>query len=328
MNAAGSVASKRPVGYRERTMRGWIPKGLLVLATVVATPSVASADARVSVRLTDHEGRPVDGSVTLVSQGATRSCRTTASRCTITAPAGTYTVTLRPVRGSAPPARTLRVPSSGTLSVALTAGPPRIRNRSAEGGTLQTARPSAPTTATSPTRPTTTPRRGTTVRRVVRPRVTTPRATSMRRTTTASTGVRRTTLGTNTVRRTTSNTTSSDDTERTGTSTGEEPATVSRTRAVAAGSLIQVTVRDLSSGDRLVVQGRVLDSAGRPVDATITVKRGDEVIGRVSTTASRFSIYDLDAGTYDAIVRSARGDTRRSRITVGSETSRVTLRVP
>ena len=312
-------------------MRGLIASGLLAVAGVLAVPAGASADARITVRLTDHEGRPVDGSVTLTSSAATRSCRTTASRCTLTVPAGTYTVVLRPARGSAPPARTLRVPASGTVALALTAGPPRVQSTSVQqtSTAVQRARPARRSTTTTATGGADVTRRATAVEGTRRPRTTTARRT------TSSTNVRR--AMTNTAARRATRTSPSPSTG-TGSSGATEGGSSTSTEepdgdSPSVGSLVGTSllgggsVRDLSSGDRLAVQGRVLDGAGRPVDATITVKRGDDVVGRVTTTSSRFSMYDLDAGTYDVVVRPSRGDATSRRVTVGSETLRITLRV-
>lgn len=305
--------------------RAFLSGILLGLAAAVAVPAVALADARVTVRLTDHEGRPVDGTVTLTSRNVTRSCRTTAARCTITAPAGTYTVTLRPARGTAPDSRTLRVPASGTISLALRAGPPEVRTTAV--GTPTSTRQARPARRTAPTATTTAPTGVTRAVRVPARRVTTqPRATRIRRATAVrtATAVRPTVSPAPPTGGSGSGSTSggSDDGEATPSSTPTATGTVARRIAVTQET------RDLSSGDELAVQGRVLDRLGRPTDATITVKRGDTVVGTVSTTAGSFSIYDLEEGTYDVSLRSSRGTTSTSRFTVGTGTSRVTLRVP
>ncbi len=297
-------------------MRGTALLGGILGLALLAAPPVARADARIAVRLTDHEGRPVDGTVTLTAGSVTRSCRTTASRCTITAPAGTYTVTLRPVRGAAPAPRTLRVPASGTISLALRAGAATMQTTAvATRTTTVRAEPSGTTSSTSPA-PT-----GSVTRAVRTPASRVTRTTGRR-----VSGVRRATA----VRPSTTVPTSASTSGGSGGETTTAPTSsgsVAR-RVDATSVLAGSTARDLASGDRLAVQGRVLDGAGRPTDATLTVKRGDEVVGTARTTAGSFSLYDLPAGTYDVALRSSRGTTATGRITVGSTTSRVTLRVP
>src|SRR3972149_3246385 len=92
----------------------------LILATAL-TPALASAQASVQFRLTDSVGRPLDGRVTMAGQPGTLACATTAGRCTVIAPGGSYTVTVAPTRESPPAPRSLTVPASG----ALTGGLPR-----------------------------------------------------------------------------------------------------------------------------------------------------------------------------------------------------------
>lgn len=66
----------------------------------------------------DWAGRPVDGRFTLLRAGLVLSRVSTASRATLTSvPAGTYVLRFRPVRGGAPPDRTLRVPATGSIRV-------------------------------------------------------------------------------------------------------------------------------------------------------------------------------------------------------------------
>jgi len=89
------------------------------------------------------------------------------------------------------------------------------------------------------------------------------------------------------------------------------------------------TSRWLGSGRSLVVQGSVTDSAGRPADALIRVYRGPTEVGHVSSTAGRFSMYDLERGEYTAVARSARDGREAPRgFSVGSGLSRIVVRVP
>jgi len=300
---------------------------------VLLAPAAASADARVQVRLTDAEGRPVDGVVTLRKNGVTRRCRTTAARCTITAPAGTYRVTLDPSRGSAPPARTLRVPASGTVSLALTARPARtvsatpVTRRAtavrspddSEGDDGDTSGSGTSTAGSGSSGRTAT--RATAVRRTTSTsavrrtgstsgvRLGTPRPSRPARVTAAvpATGTTRTTA--RRIRR-------SDGQRR--------PRTV---RAVSARP-VETARRNLAEGETLTAQGRVLDRAGRPTDATLTFRRSGTVVGHARTTAGRFSLYDLPNGTYSVSLRSSRGTTATRRLTVGDGVQRLTLRVP
>lgn len=85
----------------------------------------------------------------------------------------------------------------------------------------------------------------------------------------------------------------------------------------------------LGSGRTLVIQGSVMDSAGRPADALIRVYRGPTEVGHVSSTAGRFSAYDLERGEYTAVARSARDGRETSRsFSIGSGISRMVVRVP
>jgi hypothetical protein len=86
--------------------------------------------------------------------------------------------------------------------------------------------------------------------------------------------------------------------------------------------------RNLATGTRLVASGQVVDSAGRPVDATITVLQGATTIGTANTTAARFSLFDLTSGAYTVQATTRAGRTARTTLTVGAATARLTVRVP
>jgi len=318
------------MGMSARIAACFLGAGLLAAGAAASLPELARADCRIAVRLTDHQGRPVDGSVTLTGGGLTRTCRTTASRCTLDVPGGTYRATLRPVRGTAPAPRSVTVPASGTISLALTAGPATTVTSSttvqstSQPGTVQ----SRPATTSTVTRPagTTSVSSTTTMRatRVTRP--TTRRAATVRRTTavTPTTRPASTSLSPSTGSSGTGGATSGGSG---GTTTTPTTATAVSTTTAAARTQTQAT-RSLTSGRTLAVQGSVLDGAGRPTDATLTVRRGGAMVGTARTTAGRFSLYDLPAATYDVALESSRGTRNTARLTVGSTTSRVTLRVP
>lgn len=284
-------------------MRAGLVTAAFLIGAALLAPAIARADAQIAVRLTDHEGRPVDGTVTLTARNVTRSCRTTASRCTITAPAGTYTVTMQPVRGTAPPSRTLTVPASGTIALALTARPAATVTTtpvqtSTQPGTVQTQPgPTSGTATTISTAPAT-----------LRPGVLTA-ATSGGSATASGTGG-------------TSGSTSG------GSTTATTTPTPTATTSGATQQAGTIAARDLTRGTTLAVQGTVLDGAGRPTDATITVRRAGALVGTARTTAGRFSMYDLPAATYDVALESSRGTRATARLTVGATSSRVTLRVP
>jgi hypothetical protein len=219
-------------------MSRWITG--LIVTIVLGIPAAALADATVQVRLTDSAGRPTDGTVTVTGQAQTRTCVTTAGRCTITLRAGTYTATVAPRRGTAPPPRSLTVPAAGTVTLALAIGPPP-----ASTGTTITSGTST-VTATAP-----------------------------------------------------------------GTAIAPRPAT-----------------RNLGTGTRLVVSGQVQDAAGRPTDGTVTVLQGAQTIGTATTTAGRFSLFDLAAGAYTVQVTTRLNRTGRGSVTVGAATARITVRIP
>lgn len=171
------------------------------------TPSQGTV---VQVRGMDWAGRPVDGTVTLTDRnGNSISKATIASRITIfIQEGGTYTLTFTPVRGVAPPLRTVEIPANHITSIVVRALEPENQDESL-----------------SP------------------------------------------------------------------------PAVTAR---------LSSTSRDLSRGTRLVVQGSVIDEQGRPTDAFIRIMKGTEEVGHVNTTASEFSMYDLEPGEYSAAAISPR----------------------
>lgn len=278
-----------------------------MVGLLLAAPGVASADGTVQVQVTDAEGRPLDGSVTLRGP-TTRSCRTMAGRCTLSLPGGTYTATLAPVRGGAPPARSVRVPASGVISLPL-------RATTATAATPVTARPvqtsAAPGTTTARRPPGGTPALG-------GPRIVTRPATQQPvRPTTTAPGARPAVV------RTGGGVTTSPGVTPVRPPSSQPAARPTTTRAVPV-----MMGRNLASGSRIVCQGSIQDSAGRPTDATITVSSGATVVGSISSTAGRFTIYDLSPGTYALSIRSTRGTTTSATMRLTGGVDRMVLRVP
>src|SRR5687767_9618802 len=105
---------RRPAGG---TMRVRIAS--LIVTILLGIPGLAAAQATVQIRVAASAGRPADGTVTLTGQGQTRRCSTTAGRCTIVVPAGSYSATVAPRSGTAPAPRAVTVPAAGVITLAL-----------------------------------------------------------------------------------------------------------------------------------------------------------------------------------------------------------------
>ncbi len=93
---------------------------LLAIALSGAFASVAAADAVVVVHVRDPQAHPAEGRITLTPKGggASHSCTTHAGTCRIAGvPGGQYQATLVPTHGTAPPARTVMIPPSGTVTL-------------------------------------------------------------------------------------------------------------------------------------------------------------------------------------------------------------------
>jgi hypothetical protein len=247
----------------------------ITAAALLFVPGVVQADAAVQVQVSDPLGRPVDGTVTLTRPGVTRRCRTVAGRCSMRVPGGSYTATLAPVRGAAPPPRVVVVPPDGPVTLSLRA--------------LDAVVATAPSTSVPGLAPAETTRTPPSSSTGGSPTVIDPRTTESAPVT-------------------------------------PPPTTRPAPDRPAPGGL-RMTIRDLSTGSRLVAQGSVVDAAGRPVDATLTIS-GQGVSGRVRTTAGRFSVFDLPNGTYAVSIQTVRGTTARASLTVTGGVSRLTLRVP
>lgn len=91
--------------------------------------------------------------------------------------------------------------------------------------------------------------------------------------------------------------------------------------------LLSYAPRNLAVGSRLVAQGRVVDSVGRPADATITVYRGSTVVGTVRSVAGRFSIFDLVPSAYTYRAAGVRGGSASGAFAVNGSVSNLTVRV-
>jgi hypothetical protein len=92
---------------------------LLITALAWSPGTHVLADATIDVRVVDAASRPADGEVTFVGPKKL-SCRTVAARCSLKAPAGSYSVTIKPRRDKAPKARKISVPDKGSLKVVIT----------------------------------------------------------------------------------------------------------------------------------------------------------------------------------------------------------------
>ncbi|MEM9193057.1 MAG: hypothetical protein AAGF12_28035 [Myxococcota bacterium] len=363
-----SIPTSNPVHVNTSPhLRTGLMLGALLVGFALFAPPL-SANGRVNVRVLDGQGRPTDGQVTLSGQRGTYRCRTTAGRCVIAAPTGSYQATVRPTRGAAAGAVQVTVPAQGSSSCVLRT-------------MTQTNGQAAPITTPASTQPVIQLNRSAVMeiqrspsyRRVsavsqstaqrVRPAIATqpatrPTSTTMGPTTTLTTnrGVQRT-VGQSGVRLSTSQAQHITTAMRVSptTPTGSPTTPAGGSGAVSGGSSGGVIVppghpptstgttttagtvtatpgtpapRNLGTGSRMAAQGTVLDSAGRPSDATITVHRGARVVGTVRTTAGRFSIFDVDGGSYRFALRSSRGTEASRTVNLSSRVDRLTLRVP
>lgn len=91
--------------------------------------------------------------------------------------------------------------------------------------------------------------------------------------------------------------------------------------------LVMGAPRNLAMGLRLVAQGRVVDAVGRPSDATITVYRGQTVVGVVRSVAGRFSMFDLAPAAYTYRASGVRGGNASGAFAVNGSVSNITARL-
>lgn len=290
--------------------------GLIACVLVLFTwVPAAMAHGQVAISVVDSAGRPLNGRVT-ASGPQTRTCTTTASRCTLRLRAGTYRLTLAPRTGSAPAPRTIRVTATGSMRITLRAGPARPRN--ASGATLRGSGIRAATSGTSTSMSTT--------MSTTRPRVS---GSAVRArsgiTSRATTSGTRVSTGVNTaVRRPTGSTSGSSSTM-----VNAPAVRATGSGTVRASQTGTPSYRNLGRGSRLVAQGEILDAAGRPTNGTVLIKQGTRVIGQCTTAAGRFSVFDLPHGSYQVEVRrrNSRTVSGSGALTIGSRVPRVTYRV-
>lgn len=259
---------------------------LTFVLALVASAASAQSTGTVQVRIVDSAGRPLDGTVTFRSGNASASCRTVASRCSIALVPGTWSADVAPTRER----------SAGALQVAVTAGAVanvtfRTQPASAPTATVSPTTTTATTMVATPT-PTTTTRTAPTVVRSVPNRATrdgrlrnptpTPTVGNVAPVSTQPTvsPTVRSATATPIVRSATPTTTATTTTATTTTATTTATPT-----------------RDLGRGARVCAQGNVMDAAGRPADATLTVSRDGATLGTVRSVAGRFSMFDLRGAT-------------------------------
>ena len=103
-------------------MRRFVATFLCALSLLVTTE--ASADAVVRVLVRNMDDQPVDGMVQLkpLGDGKSFSCSTAKGACMIrSVPGGSYIVTFRPNKGSAPSPRKVMIPPDGEADLHISA---------------------------------------------------------------------------------------------------------------------------------------------------------------------------------------------------------------
>ncbi len=110
----------------------------------------------------------------------------------------------------------------------------------------------------------------------------------------------------------------------TSTTTGTTKPT---TTTQSQGTTPTTNLRNLSAGQRLLVQGSVLDASGRLANATITLEQNGRAIGTAKCVGGRFAMYDLAAGTYRVVAAGANGVRATTNLTVRTAILRPTLRL-
>lgn len=342
-----------PHRLASRRFRGAAFGAIVAIWALAAAPGVALAQGQVRVRLTDGAGRPVDGTVTL--SGTTRaSCRTTAGSCTLRAAPGDYQASVRPVRGSAPAPRRVRVTRGGSVSLSFRVGSAPatapLRPGSIPTGSIRPA-PSRPGVSVRPsarpgvrTVPRASPTRPAPPRPVARPG--SPAVTTRPATTRPATprtprpaprvapALRpgptvRPNPAVSTVRPSPTTRPAPGVTVRPGTTPTTPPSPFVRPATATArpGSVTPGGGRDLSRGGHLCAQGQVLDSVGRPVDATLSFSAQGRALGQVRTTAGRFSLFDLAPGRYSVRITPTRGAPQTASVNLPAGVARLVLRV-
>lgn len=110
-------------------------------------------------------------------------------------------------------------------------------------------------------------------------------------------------------------------TPTTGTS---KPGTTTQSQGTTPAT---ANLRNLSTGQRMLVQGSVLDPAGRLTNATITLEQNGRAMGTAKCVGGRFAMYDLAAGTYRVVAVGANGVRATANLTVAAAVLRPTLRL-
>ncbi|MCA9614744.1 MAG: carboxypeptidase regulatory-like domain-containing protein [Myxococcales bacterium] len=285
---------------------------LALVFMLVATSVSAQTTGTVQVRVVDSAGRPLDGTVTFRAGNATQTCRTVASRCSIALPPGTWSAEVAPTRES----------SAGPLQVAVRAGVvASVTFRTRPATTPTTTAVVTTATGASTVAPATT----TTTATVRTPVVQTAATNGVQRTTRPRTSLRTTPRATATAPVATSTATNG-----VATNAVSPVATTPRivTTAPATTTTTVDTGRNLGTGTRVCAQGSVMDSAGRPADATVTVSRDGTTLGTVRSVAGRFSMFDLPPGRYALRAVAARdGRVTQQTLDLGADVARVVVRL-
>ena len=287
----------------------------LIVVSVLCFPTLAWAQSgTVNVRVQDSQGRPLDGTVTFRARNAVRTCRTVASRCSLTLDEGTWTAELRPVREHWVGTQRVAVRRGSTASVVM-------RTRASSATTQMNASVMVVTTGTTAmvaSRPASS---------MTRPVV---RATQVQRTQVRASQVRPNSTRVNRVQasRVQPSQVQPNATQAHRTVAVQTPSQMATVTTAAMVATRNTSSRNLSRGNRLCVQGSIVDTAGRPTDAQITVRQNNRVVGTATSVAGRFSMFDLPPGRYELHSRSARtGANVRQTLTLGNGVSRVTVRI-
>lgn len=283
----------------------------LALSIVCFALPAAAQNGTLQVRVTDSAGRPIDGTVALNGPGGRRSCRTRAGRCTVPLPAGTWTASLTPIREQAPPPSQITIRANRTATLTMRTRPTTVASTTRVNGTQATVTrrrgPDTPVVTTgTQTGAVTTRRNGTTTTRTGTTTTTTRQAgTTTRRVNTTQTQPR--VIQTNPAVQ------------------GRTPTTTQQ--GVAPRAVTTTSTRNLGQGTRQCATGSVVDSAGRPTDATLTVLQNGRVMGTVRSVASRFSVFDLPPGRYEVRATPVRGGPAVQMVlSIGNAVARWTIR--
>lgn len=319
-------------------------KHLCMVVALLAVSATAQAQGgRVAFELRDSAGRPVDGVLTLraASGGQRYQCASTASRCSLQVPPGAYRAEVAPRRERAPAPRQVTVAAGRTLTLRMrtqAGAPANMVNvavpRSATQVTVRPAvQPTAqPSTVRPPARinPNVRPANRVNVSAAmvaVRPQNPIPRTVQPA----SMVAVRPAAMVTTRPVATSAARVPS----RPATNVAVRPAVRVHPGATAVSvrpgatatsgtAAVATPSRNLGQGRQACVMGRVVDGSGRPMDATLTFSQGGRQVGQVTSTAGRFTAFDLAPGRYDIQARSRRdGRTIRLNWTV---TANSTLR--